>query len=152
MSGCTAVVDTNVFVHALFYEDENCLKIMDMVENNELNLLFSRDTIGELMYILKNFSRHNLDENEGIELLQNIAELFYTSKSYNDSKISPNTLPKDPDDIMFLKCAIKGNADYLITNDLKSGLIKLTEYDFIGITAKDFIEGFGEDIQEDEVS
>ncbi|WP_336761632.1 putative toxin-antitoxin system toxin component, PIN family [Paenibacillus sp. USHLN196] len=139
MSTYSCVVDTNVFVDGLFSNDPDCLKVMDLIENNIINLYFSRDTIGELMQILKNFSRHNLTEEDGIEILQNFAALFYTSKSYNDSKVVPTVTLKDTDDTMFLKCAIRGNVDYLITNDRRSGLFGVTDYSFQTISASDFI-------------
>lgn len=133
------VIDTNVFIHALFYNDPSCIDIMDLIENGSLDLFFAIDTIGELMYILKNFAKRNMVEDEGIKLLEEFAGLFYTSRSVNTSKVEPVKLPKDKADTMFLKCAIKGDVDFLITNDVKSRLLKLTGYRFTPITASDYI-------------
>ncbi|XID91561.1 putative toxin-antitoxin system toxin component, PIN family [Paenibacillaceae bacterium WGS1546] len=134
------VIDTNVFIHALFYNKPECIKIMDLIEADAVELYFARDMIGELMYILKNFAIPNLSQSEGIELLEKFAGLFYISRSVNILKVNPPTLPKDQDDIMFLKCAYKANVDYLITNDGTSGLFSITGYSFNIVTAADFVK------------
>ena len=136
------VLDTNIFINGLFSseEDNEYIKIMNMVDNKQIYLLFSQDTIGELVYVAKNFARHNISNiHDRVSLLQYLIELFYFSKSVNTSHtISPEI--NDKYDDMFLKCAIEGNADYLISDDLKSGMHDVDKLGFKVMSAKDFCE------------
>lgn len=79
-----AVVDTNVFIGGLFRDQESANMILEMIEDNRIQLYFSQQTIGELIYLIKNFARHNIDNiDEQIELLHSVVELFYYSMSIN---------------------------------------------------------------------
>jgi predicted nucleic acid-binding protein len=77
-------------------------------------------------------------EKPRILLLQSVAELFYWSDSVDTSKTE---CPKinDKYDEMFLKCAIEGNAEYLISDDFKSGMhdIDINQIKIVG--SKDFV-------------
>lgn len=46
----------------------------------------------------------------------------------------------DEFDDMFLKCAIEANADYLVSDDLRSGLHDKDGYQFDVVTSKEFVE------------
>jgi predicted nucleic acid-binding protein len=87
-----------------------------------LQLLFAQDTIGELIYVTKNFVRHNLKNiSDRLNALQLITVLFYYGTSVNTMKTDYQKSNDQYDD-MFLKCAIQGEADYLITDDIESGM------------------------------
>lgn len=116
------VVDTNIFIYGWFEDNPSCDKILDMIDNRDIQLFFSQDTIGELVYITKNFARYNLRKTEEkIAALQAIMILFYYGTSVNTLDTECPKL-NDPQDEKFLKCAIKGEADYLITDDFKHGM------------------------------
>jgi len=136
------VLDTNIFINGLFSseEDNEYIKIMNMVDNKQIYLLFSQDTIGELVYVAKNFARHNIiDIKNRILLLQYIMESFYYSTSVNTiNTITPEI--NDKYDDMFLKCAMKGKANYLISDDFKSGMHNIDSLGFKVLSAKDFCE------------
>lgn len=142
------VIDTNIFMYGWFSENKTfCTDIMELVEAQKLHLLFAQDTIGELMYISKNFARFHIDEeDERILLLQNIAELFHHSTSVNTVGTKSVELHDDNDN-MFLKCAVKGQADYLISDDFKSGLHDdsiLTDSGIKVVSSEEFIKIFKE--------
>ena len=136
------VLDTNIFINGLFSseEDNEYIKIMNMVDNKQIYLLFSQDTIGELVYVAKNFARHNIiDIKNRILLLQYIMESFYYSTSVNTiNTITPEI--NDKYDDMFLKIVIESDADYLISDDLKSGMHDVDKFGFKVMSAKDFCE------------
>ena len=136
------VLDTNIFINGLFSskEDNEYIKIMNMVDNKQIYLLFSQDTIGELVYVAKNFARHNVaDIKNRILLLQYIMESFYYSTSVNTiNTVTPEI--NDKFDSMFLKCAMKGKADYLISDDFKSGMHDVDKLGFKVLSARDFCE------------
>jgi putative PIN family toxin of toxin-antitoxin system len=139
------VLDTNIFIAAWFEESTDCEKILELVKNRKIRLLFAQDTIGELIYLVKNFARHNIDDvSERILLLKWIAELFYYSLSVNTMKTEVENSNDEYDD-MFLKCAIEGKADYLISDDMKHGLHE-REFDYLKVyTSKDFVKQYEEE-------
>ena len=93
----------------------------------------------------KNFARHNFNNiKDRISLLNYLIELFYHSTSVNTSNtISPEI--NDKYDDMFLKCAIEGNAEYLISDDLNSGMHDVEGLGFKILNAKDFCMFFEQD-------
>ena len=116
------VIDTNIFIYGWFGDHPACDKILDLVDNREIQLLFSQETIGELVYITKNFAQHNLQSSsDQIAALQLIMILFHHGLSVNTLYVDSPSL-HDPQDEKFLKCALKGKADFLITDDFKHGM------------------------------
>ncbi|WP_241735429.1 PIN domain-containing protein, partial [Anoxybacillus flavithermus] len=82
MMWLNSYLDTNIFIAAWFEESTECEKILELVKNRKIRLLFAQDTIGELIYLVKNFARYNIDDvSERILLLKWIVELFYYSLS-----------------------------------------------------------------------
>lgn len=116
------VIDTNIFIQGWFSNNVYCEQILQLIDDRKLQLLFAQDTIGELVYITKNFARHNFKKIEDrIIALQTIMILFYYGTSVNTVDVDCEK-SNDKYDDMFLKCAIKGEADYLITDDFKHGM------------------------------
>ncbi|WP_066190712.1 PIN domain-containing protein [Gracilibacillus timonensis] len=58
------VIDTNIFIDAWFDNDYACQEIMQPIYDRRILLLFSQETIGELIYITKNFARHTFHSEE----------------------------------------------------------------------------------------
>ncbi len=134
------VIDTNIFIDGWFTDKPSSNRIMELIDERKLQLLFAQDTIGELIYVAKNFARHNLDDRqEQVEFLHEIATLFYYSTSVNtmNTEITPTN---DPYDDMFLKCAIEGKAAYFITDDFKHGLHKKVFKGLRVISSQEFVE------------
>jgi len=135
----SVVVDTNVFLDSWLDDDKNCNNILDLILNRKLNLLFSQDTIGELIYITKKYAIKNMSsEKPRIALLKLVIEMFYWSKSIDTSKTE---CPKinDPYDEMFLKTAIEGKANYLISEDRKSGMHKVELEGIRIVSSEEFV-------------
>ena len=74
-----------------------------------------------------------------IKLLDTISRLFYHSASVNASKIDDDS-SIDPEDRMFMECAIKGNVDYFITDDFKHGLHGIEGYTFLVLSSAEFVK------------
>lgn len=75
-------------------------------------------------------------------MLHNFVDLFYNSLSLNTKDVKCPSI-KDKSDEMFLKCAIKGKADYLITDDGEHGMHANEEIKKLGIKvvkSTEFIE------------
>jgi putative PIN family toxin of toxin-antitoxin system len=123
------VVDTNIFLNSWIEDIESCNYILDLISTNKIKLLFSQDTIGEFIYMAKNYCISNMSSDKTrIPFMQSLAEMFYLATSVNTQETTCPEL-NDPYDEMFLKCAIAGKADYLISNDFNSGLHNIKDLD-----------------------
>ncbi|MFZ5945822.1 MAG: putative toxin-antitoxin system toxin component, PIN family [Bacillota bacterium] len=133
------VIDTNIFINSWFDNEPYCDQITALVDDNKLRLMFSQDMIGELFYIAKKYAiKHMSSEKPRLALLYNISDIIYKSESVNTINTICATL-EDVYDEMFLKCAIEGKADFLISNDFKSGLHNTKNLKTTIINSSDFI-------------
>jgi putative PIN family toxin of toxin-antitoxin system len=126
------VIDTDVFIGAWFDNDPTCQELIELVYDRTILLLFSQQTIGELIYVTKNFARYAFDDvEERITFLAHLMDIFYHSHSINTIEQDQKILLKSEDeyDDMFIECAYYGKAQYIITNDKQNGLLKLGEYE-----------------------
>lgn len=116
------VIDTNIFLNSWIDDMGSCNYILKLISINRLKVLFSQDTIGEFMYVAKNYSISNMSSDKSrIPFMQNLAEMFYLATSIDTSEtLCPEI--NDAYDKMFLECAIEGDAQYLISNDFRSGM------------------------------
>jgi len=122
------IIDTNVFIKKFFFENKyyHCKTLLDVITNNDnIELVFTQDTIGELFYVSKLMIKiNNIDYNDGLNIMNKISKIFYDSIIVN----TKNTIaPKcnDKFDDMFLKCYVESNANYILTDDFKSGMGKI---------------------------
>jgi len=135
----SVVVDTNIFLNSWFDDDKYCNHIIDLISNRKLKLLFSQDTIGELIYVVKKFAVKNMSSQKPrIALLNFVTELFYWAESVDTSNTKCPKL-NDPYDEMFLKCAIEEHADYIISEDVASGMHKVELEGIKILKAKEFV-------------
>ena len=144
MKKSKVVIDTNIFINGWFFSEEHtsCQSIMNLIDNKQILLLFSQDTIGELLYLVKNFARYNIDNIQTrISILQSVSELFYYATSINTMNTKCPFI-KDKYDKMFVKCAIKGKADYIISNDYKSGMHNLKNIKTKIVSSEQFVKLF----------
>jgi predicted nucleic acid-binding protein len=123
------VIDTNIFIKKFFFESKyyHCKTLLDIITNNEnIDLVFTQDTIGELFYVSKLMINNinNMNYEDGLELINKISKIFYDSIIVNTlNTIAPKC--NDEFDDMFLKCYVESNADYILTDDFKSGMNKI---------------------------
>jgi len=141
------VIDTNIFLNSWIDDFGSCNYILELIFINRLRLLFSQDTIGELIYVAKKYAIKNMSSDKSrIPFMQKLAEMFYLATSVDTS----DTLcPKINDiyDEMFLKCAIEGKANYLISNDFRSGMHVLgtnNKNDIKIVSSQEFIKMYEE--------
>jgi putative PIN family toxin of toxin-antitoxin system len=133
------VIDTNVFLRGWFSEEyPSAIQVMDLIDNRKLYLMFSQNTIGELVYMIKNFVRYNIDDvNTRLSILNGIMREFYYGTSVNTMNADEVNI-KDKYDDIFVQCAIEGRADYLISDDFNSGMHDLEEIKCV--SSKEFID------------
>lgn len=134
------VLDTNIFIKAWYSEDKHCKRILNMVANRDIQLIFDQSTIGELMYVVKFSGRYYYENKKDVlKDLNTLSVLFYYATTPNTSEIA-SPLINDDTDVKFLDCGIACNADYIVSDDFKSGLHSIEDYSFRVIGSKDFIE------------
>ena len=138
------IVDTNVFIDGFFsLEETSSSKILRELDSNDSRLVFSLETIGELLYILKRHCNSlEMESEDAIEILTEAVTLFYQGKSINTRRTKSPVQAKDADDQMFIDAAFESSADFIITFDKKSGLldIDLDKVNFKCFTPEDYLE------------
>lgn len=139
----SVVLDTNVIIDGLTGNRLDCDKIIDYFNDRKYRTLFSQETIGELIYVSKIVANKEFNDMETKQFfLHYMSNLFFFSKSVYTLDVK-GKLPiycNDIYDDMFLECALAGNADFLVTNDYKSGLHSIDDYNFKIINSKEFLK------------
>jgi len=116
------VIDTNVFVSAIFWEGNYCSRIVDAWRSGDLILVSSLEIIEELVKTLKNFK---------IDLPDDIIESWRSYIIETAVLVEPSEklfiVKKDLDDNKFFEAALVGRANYLISQD-KKHILSIPEY------------------------
>ena len=105
------VVDTNVFVSSFF--GGNPRKIIDLWKSGEITLCLSKPIVDEYIAVLRRLGLQNEKEIE--ELLGIFAHGFHVAFTAKTPEL--HIVEKDPDDNMFIECAVALKAGFVITGD-----------------------------------
>jgi putative PIN family toxin of toxin-antitoxin system len=114
------VVDTNVFISSFF--GGNPRKIIDLWKSGEITLCLSKPIIDEYIEVLRRLELQN--EKEIDELLSLFAHGFHVVFTAKTQEL--HIVEKDPDDNMFIECAVALKAEFIITGD--KALKEIQEY------------------------
>ena len=110
------IVDTNVFVDALFHDDKHCLEILKREHKKELSFIISNEMLEEL---IKTFFLHAKEMKWSLDEFK--IPFFMFSRILR--RVYPGTITTqikfcvDPKDDMFIQCAIDENVEYIISSD-----------------------------------
>jgi len=133
-----AVLDTSVMVSVAFAKEGLAKELRDLIAEETFTLVTSKEIMAELYRILhdprirKQFRPSAEDIDEFIGLI--LEKALLTPGSYTLHRIKD-----DPTDDMFLACAPKGKADYIVSRD--PHLRNLKQFQAIKIIdVKGFIE------------
>jgi len=136
------IVDTNIFVRSLFFQKMyfHCKTLVDILKDENIDLVFTQDTVGELFYMVKTFIQINkVNYDDGLIIMNKISKIFYNSIIVNTrDTIAPKC--EDAFDDMFLKCYVESHADYIITDDFKSRMNNIPNIKVL--ESKDFMQKF----------
>ena len=131
------VLDTNVFISSFFNRYGAPGKIIDLWKTEEIILCISSKILEEYIEVLLRLGIN--EKNELKELLNIFQKQFNISVSLKSLKIS--AVKEDPDDDMFIECAIVNNAEFIVSGD--KHLLKLRVFGNIKIVSPvDFIKLF----------
>ena len=128
-----AVLDTNIYVSALFWKQGNPHRIIQKGIDEEIEIFASEEIIEELRKILKR------DFNENDKLIKrqiNFLLLFVDTAEINQ-KIE--IVKEDADDNKIIECAIASNAKFIVSGD--NHLLKIRKFRDIKIVSpKEFLD------------
>lgn len=116
ISSIEVVVDTNVFIDAIFQNDQSCQSLLRYKHDGDIIFCMNQEMYNELYLI---FSRE-LDE---VKLKRNLQKLLpkFGNTLYQVKWIEHSThvnYCEDASDNKFIDCCIDGNIKYLITSDM----------------------------------
>ncbi len=125
------VIDTNIFVSALLFENSLPFQVVRLTESKGV-VLFSEATLGELKQVL---SRKKFDKYITMEE----RETFFLKLMMTGENVIIHRQIKacrDEKDNKFLELAINGKADFIITGD--NDLLALNPFENIPIISPNF--------------
>ena len=107
------VIDTNVFISSFFNRDGNPKKIIDLWKTGQIILCISEKILEEYTEVLIRL---------GLEQEKELPEIIYLFGNSTNLSCQPviseiKIITEDPEDNMFLECAIANDADYIISGD-----------------------------------
>jgi putative PIN family toxin of toxin-antitoxin system len=112
------VVDTNVFISSFF--GGNPRKIIGLWKSGEITLCLSKPIVDEYIEVLRRLGLQNEKEME--ELLGLFSHGFHVVFTAKTPQL--HILEKDPDDNMFIECAVALKAGFVITGNKALKAIK----------------------------
>jgi putative PIN family toxin of toxin-antitoxin system len=118
------VIDTNIYISAIFWSGKP-REVIDLGRNEKILIFSSLEIENEIGEKLRTKFKLNGDD---------ITYILLDFSTFTISvKVSKHfeAVPADPDDNKFLECAIKCNADYIVSGD--KHLLKLKEFRGINI-------------------
>ena len=111
------VIDTNIFVSAQLSRNGAPAQVLQAWQENRFIMLTSPAIIAEIEETLAGFinhARYNVlrqDVDDVVMLLKSVAVELPGSSDVSDAGIP------DPDDLIFLACAVDGEANYIASGD-----------------------------------
>lgn len=118
MTDIKVVVDTNVFVKAIFHRDENAKKLFKLKSENKIRFVMNKEMQNELLVTFFNLLVSMVKDktSTNIPALGTLLSLslWQVFEIDHNSKVK---FCEDPDDNKFIDCAIDGDVKYIITYD-----------------------------------
>lgn len=132
------VLDANIVVSATISPHGHPYRALQAFRDGDFELLITSQILDELDRVLRYpriVKRTGWSEEQIVEFLETLEQAASLSPGLLTVEVAD-----DPDDNMYLACAIEGGADYIVTGD-KSHLLPLTECQGIPIiTVREFCE------------
>lgn len=131
------VIDTNVLISGLFSSQSPPVKVLNLWLVNKLDVYVSPEIIEEYMSVLlrPKFSRIG-SAKERYEMISALIDLENSYMVYPDFNL--HVVREDPDDDIFLECALQGRVEAIISGDehlLEIGFFKgihiLSPFEFL---------------------
>lgn len=129
-------LDTNVLISGTFWTGDS-FRILDMIDNKELDNISSREIIEEYNETIKSDEIVDKVDNKKLIMTKVVHNVIKNSEIVEPTA-KLDVIKDDPDDNRVLECAKEGKVSYIITND--NHLLKLKEFEGIKIvTPEEFL-------------
>ena len=118
MDSIDVVVDTNVFIKAIFHRDEFCKALFKLKSENKVKFVMNKETQNELLVTFFKLLQSILSKKEMLNifpLASLLSQVLWQVKEIDHKTYTDYST--DIDDNKFVDCAIDGNVKYLITYD-----------------------------------
>lgn len=121
------VVDTNVFIKAIFHRDKSSKELFRLKSNESIRFVMNKDMQNELLVTFFNIMSRLLNKKDYSNVSM-LAMLLSSSlwQVKEIDHISHTNHCEDKDDDKFIDCAIDGDVKYIITYD--EHLLSLSEF------------------------
>ena len=113
------VLDTNVLVSAILAPEGPPAQILSLVKNGAVELVFSPPTMAEVLQVLQRpklidlMRKHDVDPEEAENFIQALAGISLIVPG----ELKVENISDDPNDNMFLACALEGEAQFIVSGD-----------------------------------
>jgi len=115
------VIDTNVFVSALFSAHGTPRRIIDLWKTGEITLCITKEILEEYIDVLRRFDfieKHELKRL--LDLFKKRMNLIFIAFT-----LSLSVIKDDPGDNKFIECAVAAQAQYIISDDKHLKALKM---------------------------
>jgi putative PIN family toxin of toxin-antitoxin system len=115
------VIDTNVFVSALFSAHGTPRRIIDLWKTGEITLCITKEILEEYIDVLRRFDfieKHELKRL--LDLFKKRMNLIFIAFT-----LSLSVIKDDPGDNKFIECAVAAQAQYIISGDKHLKALKM---------------------------
>lgn len=110
MDKLIVVLDTNIFISAVFWEGKP-YKIVNKAINQEIIVFISQDIIKEIRKVLVR------DFMLGKQEISNIIDAVAYFTHFIEPKEKINAVKEDPDDNRIIECALACSAQFIVSSD-----------------------------------
>ena len=118
--GKIVVIDTNVLISSIFWDEGNSHKIAALAIQQKITNFTSTEMLNELANVLRKKFNQPEDKIENqLALVANYSQII-------EPEIKVNVVKDDCKDNIILECALACNADYIVSGDRH--LLALKEY------------------------
>lgn len=130
-----AIVDTNVFLSGIFWSGPPA-KILEAWSEKKIEFILSTDILEEYIRVGNILSK----KYPGVSIDEFIEHLIMSSKIYN-AKPLLSSVCRDPNDDMFIACAILAKVKIIVSGD--ADLLELSGYQGIHVMKpRDFLDHY----------
>lgn len=117
MKPVRVVVDTNVFIDAIFHNDESCKSIFRYKNDKNIAFCMNEKMYKELILIFGRLLEANKLTKDMSRLVAYFGGTLWEIERI-EHKVKTNYCIEDDEDNKFIDCCIDGKVEYLITNDM----------------------------------
>jgi len=113
------VLDTNVIVAALRSQKGASFFLLDLVQRGRVGLILNAPVVEEYAEVIRRSAHRRVHGLSDDELDRFLGVLISAAEFVQTLPDKPVALARDPDDAIFAEAAIHGNADHLVTHNIR---------------------------------